>query len=262
MHLSRILRAVAQGNDLVFSMEGGISIAEDPNFRFTFKPNGAATFRAEGEDNTGKAFSGAWEAARPRVKGGRFAADRVRSSLRVPQRRGARLARLGRRGAAPPRWRRAPEPRGLWEVLGVQATGAPRPKSPCFSPRQGPFDSHLMRPFAQFARSIHASARSSSGGVDWSSSRQTLGDDPHENRQSGSTGAPQRPPKFKLVADAVPRNRSAGAAAPFCSTPFLQRRAPQLLWLGCASFQWVTRKRGVRLFDRVTAITAKCCKRC
>jgi Sulphur oxidation protein SoxZ len=46
MHLSRILRAVAQGNDLVFSMEGGISIAEDPNFRFTFKPNGAATFRA------------------------------------------------------------------------------------------------------------------------------------------------------------------------------------------------------------------------
>ena len=26
--------------------------------------------------------------------------------------------------------------------------------------------------------------------------------------------------------------------------------------------QWVTRKRRVRLFDRVTAITAKCCKRC
>ena len=66
MHLSRILRAVAQGNDLIFSMEGG-SISEDPNFRFTFKPNGAATFRAEGEDNTGKTFSGAWEAARGRA---------------------------------------------------------------------------------------------------------------------------------------------------------------------------------------------------
>jgi sulfur-oxidizing protein SoxY len=59
--------AVYQGNDLVFSMEGGISISEDPNFRFTFHPNGAATFRAEGEDNTGKRFSGAWEAARVRA---------------------------------------------------------------------------------------------------------------------------------------------------------------------------------------------------
>jgi sulfur-oxidizing protein SoxY len=56
--------AVYQGGDLVFSMQGGISISEDPNFRFTFKPNGAATFRVEGGDNTGKTFSGAWEAAR------------------------------------------------------------------------------------------------------------------------------------------------------------------------------------------------------
>ena len=55
---------VYQGDDLVFSMAGGISIAEDPNFRFTFKPNGAKEFRAEGEDTTGKTFSGASPATR------------------------------------------------------------------------------------------------------------------------------------------------------------------------------------------------------
>ncbi len=56
--------AVYQGDDLVFSMAGGISISEDPNFRFTFKPNGAKEFRAEGEDTAGKRFSGAWPATR------------------------------------------------------------------------------------------------------------------------------------------------------------------------------------------------------
>lgn len=56
--------AVYQGDDLVFSMAGGISIAEDPNFRFTFKPNGAKEFRVEGEDTAGKTFSGAWPATR------------------------------------------------------------------------------------------------------------------------------------------------------------------------------------------------------
>jgi sulfur-oxidizing protein SoxY len=55
---------VYQGDDLVFSMEGGISIAEDPNFRFTFTPNGAKEFRAEGEDTAGKTFSGSWPAIR------------------------------------------------------------------------------------------------------------------------------------------------------------------------------------------------------
>jgi sulfur-oxidizing protein SoxY len=56
--------AVYQGDDLVFSMAGGISIAEDPNFRFTFTPNGAKEFRVEGEDTAGKAFWGAWPATR------------------------------------------------------------------------------------------------------------------------------------------------------------------------------------------------------
>ena len=56
--------AVYEGNDLIFSMKGGISISEDPNFRFTFKPNGAKEFRADGEDTAGKTFSGAWPATR------------------------------------------------------------------------------------------------------------------------------------------------------------------------------------------------------
>lgn len=55
---------VYQGDELVFSMEGGISISEDPNFRFTFKPNGARTFRVEAEDTTGKTFSRTWPAVR------------------------------------------------------------------------------------------------------------------------------------------------------------------------------------------------------
>ncbi|HXW20180.1 MAG TPA: thiosulfate oxidation carrier complex protein SoxZ [Roseiarcus sp.] len=45
-------------------MAAGISISEDPNFRFAFKPNGAEEFRGEAEDTAGKTFSGAWPAAR------------------------------------------------------------------------------------------------------------------------------------------------------------------------------------------------------
>jgi sulfur-oxidizing protein SoxY len=56
--------AVYQGPELVFSMAAGISISEDPNFRFTYKPNGAKAFRVEAEDTAGKAFSGAWPTTR------------------------------------------------------------------------------------------------------------------------------------------------------------------------------------------------------
>jgi len=56
--------AVYQGDDLVFSIEGGISISEDPNFRFTFTPNGARSFRVEVTDTAGAHFSGAWPATR------------------------------------------------------------------------------------------------------------------------------------------------------------------------------------------------------
>jgi sulfur-oxidizing protein SoxY len=56
--------AVYQGADLVFSMAAGISISEDPNFRFTYRPNGAKMFSVEAEDTAGKKFSGAWPATR------------------------------------------------------------------------------------------------------------------------------------------------------------------------------------------------------
>src|SRR5436305_1331271 len=51
---------VYQGDDLVFAMEGGISISEDPNFRFTYKPNGAKVMRAEARDSGGKEFRSEW----------------------------------------------------------------------------------------------------------------------------------------------------------------------------------------------------------
>jgi sulfur-oxidizing protein SoxY len=56
--------AVYQGDELVFSVEGGISISEDPNFRFTFTPNGAKSFRVDATDTNGAHFTGSWSAAR------------------------------------------------------------------------------------------------------------------------------------------------------------------------------------------------------
>jgi len=53
---------VWQGDQLVLAMEGGISIAEDPNIRFSYLPNGAATFRAEAVDTDGHVFNGEWPA--------------------------------------------------------------------------------------------------------------------------------------------------------------------------------------------------------
>ena len=51
---------VLQGDDLVFAMEGGISISEDPNFRFTYRPNGAKVMRVEARDTDGKEFKAEW----------------------------------------------------------------------------------------------------------------------------------------------------------------------------------------------------------
>jgi sulfur-oxidizing protein SoxY len=51
---------VFQGDDLVFAMESGISISEDPNFRFTYKPNGAKVMRVEARDSAGKQFQSEW----------------------------------------------------------------------------------------------------------------------------------------------------------------------------------------------------------
>jgi sulfur-oxidizing protein SoxY len=53
---------VFQGDRLMLAVEGGISISEDPNIRFTYAPNGAATFRAEATDTNGQAFKGEWPA--------------------------------------------------------------------------------------------------------------------------------------------------------------------------------------------------------
>lgn len=53
---------VWQGPALLFSMKSGISISEDPNFRFTYVPNGAATFKVEARDTQGKVFVSEWPA--------------------------------------------------------------------------------------------------------------------------------------------------------------------------------------------------------
>jgi sulfur-oxidizing protein SoxY len=49
-----------QGDDLVMTMDGGIAIAEDPNIRFNYKPNGAASFRVEALDTSKHLFKDEW----------------------------------------------------------------------------------------------------------------------------------------------------------------------------------------------------------
>jgi sulfur-oxidizing protein SoxY len=50
-----------QDDGLVLAMEGGISISEDPNFRFTYVSNGAKRFRAEAKDTSGHVFRNEWK---------------------------------------------------------------------------------------------------------------------------------------------------------------------------------------------------------
>jgi sulfur-oxidizing protein SoxY len=45
----------------VLAMEGGISISEDPNIRFTYVSNGAKVFRAEARDTGGHVFQHEWK---------------------------------------------------------------------------------------------------------------------------------------------------------------------------------------------------------
>jgi sulfur-oxidizing protein SoxY len=49
-----------QGDELVLSMDGGISISEDPHLRFTYAPNGAKSFRAEARDTEHHVFKDEW----------------------------------------------------------------------------------------------------------------------------------------------------------------------------------------------------------
>jgi sulfur-oxidizing protein SoxY len=54
-----------QGDDLVLAIDGGISIAEDPNIRFNYKPNGAANFRVEAVDTAKHVFRDDWTIDKP-----------------------------------------------------------------------------------------------------------------------------------------------------------------------------------------------------
>jgi sulfur-oxidizing protein SoxY len=51
---------VRQGDELIFSMEGGISLSEDPNFRFIYAPNGSKTLSVEAHDTKGNIYKGEW----------------------------------------------------------------------------------------------------------------------------------------------------------------------------------------------------------
>jgi sulfur-oxidizing protein SoxY len=51
-----------QDDSPVLSMEGGISISEDPNIRFTYVSKGAKRFRAEAKDTQGHIFQHEWNA--------------------------------------------------------------------------------------------------------------------------------------------------------------------------------------------------------
>ncbi len=54
---------VWQGDALIFRMEGGISLSEDPNFRFSYAPSGAKTMRVVAHDNKGGVYKGEWPIA-------------------------------------------------------------------------------------------------------------------------------------------------------------------------------------------------------
>lgn len=49
-----------QDDSPVLTMEGGISISEDPNIRFTYVSSGAKRFRAEAKDTEGHVFQHEW----------------------------------------------------------------------------------------------------------------------------------------------------------------------------------------------------------
>lgn len=53
-----------QGDDLLLGIESGISISENPEYRFDYRPNGASEFRAEVKDSEGGSFRQSWSATR------------------------------------------------------------------------------------------------------------------------------------------------------------------------------------------------------
>ena len=51
---------VHQGDELVFRMEAGISISEDPVFRFHYRDNGAEAFTVKASDTDGEVYEGSF----------------------------------------------------------------------------------------------------------------------------------------------------------------------------------------------------------
>jgi sulfur-oxidizing protein SoxY len=49
---------VKRGDDLIFHMEGGISLSENPNIRFTYAPGDEGTIEVTAEDTDGRKFTG------------------------------------------------------------------------------------------------------------------------------------------------------------------------------------------------------------
>ncbi|MFI5013500.1 MAG: quinoprotein dehydrogenase-associated SoxYZ-like carrier [Hyphomicrobiales bacterium] len=58
---------VWQGEDLILAMEGGISISEDPNFRFTYRAASAGDFRVEITDSDKHLFKGEFPNKKPQI---------------------------------------------------------------------------------------------------------------------------------------------------------------------------------------------------
>jgi sulfur-oxidizing protein SoxY len=52
--------SISQGDRPILSMEGGISISEDPNFRFDFSAQGTGKINVEAVDTDGKVFHDQW----------------------------------------------------------------------------------------------------------------------------------------------------------------------------------------------------------
>jgi sulfur-oxidizing protein SoxY len=52
--------SISRDDQFILAMEGGISISEDPNFRFDFKAEGGGEIRVEATDTDGKVFRDAW----------------------------------------------------------------------------------------------------------------------------------------------------------------------------------------------------------
>jgi sulfur-oxidizing protein SoxY len=52
--------SISQDDRLILAMEGGISISEDPNFRFDFKAGSGSDIKVEATDTDGKVFKDAW----------------------------------------------------------------------------------------------------------------------------------------------------------------------------------------------------------